>query len=282
MVPVKVNVFISYAPEDRPQLDKLRRWLYPMLDEVNLWYNDPPRKAPELSLPWQILLFWYSPPDFREKYQKVLQARREKAHIYLFLTSYKSLSNKTVESDIDIAARRRIEGDDVVGPFVFPVILSPSRWKEESRLAGFKPMGHGIALSTMKLEEEGYLEITEELSSLIKVLQARLGEAKFYQSRLVSADQGQISAGKKVRPYLGELPEALEFQEIAYFQPPEWLGWSLLLFLFISLIGSLMPTRVLGPARYENVKSANDHGWEYPREHPLAPPKDSIPFPPAD
>jgi hypothetical protein len=282
MVPVKVNIFISSAPEDKPQLDKLRRWLYPMLDEVNVWPKDAPKKPSELSLPWQILLFWYSPPDNREQFKKVVQVQREKAHIYLFLTSYKSLSNKQVEEDIDVAAHRRIEGDDVVGPFVFPVILSPSRWKEESRLAGFKPLAGGVPLSSFKLEETGYLAVTEEVSALIKVLQKRLGEEKFYQSRLAKPDNDTPAVRKRSLPYTGGADESLELQEIAPFQPAEWLGWSILLFLFISLIGSLMPTRVLGPKRYQNVKSADDHGWEYLREHPMMPPKDSIPFPIAD
>lgn len=282
MVPVKVNIFISYVPEDKPQLDKLLRWLYPMRDEVNLWYSNPPSKPPELSLPWQLLLFWYSPPDFREKYFKTLRLQRDKAHIYLFLTSYRSLSSSTIEEDVEVAARRRIDGDDFIGPFIFPIILSPSRWKETSRLAGFTPMAKGIPLSAHKPEEEGYLAVTEEISALLKVLQARLGETKFYQSRAVTADAGQISAGNKPLPYLGESDESLEIQEITPFEPPEWLGWSLLLFLFVSLIGNLMPTRVLGPKRYENAKSADDHGWEYLREHPMVQPKDTIPFPPAD
>lgn len=282
MQPVKVNLFISHAPEDKRYLEKLLSWLYPMQDEVNIWYNRPPPPPPELPLPWQLLLFWYTVPDYRDKYQKILHARREKAHIYLFLTSYKSLSNKYIEGDIDVAAQRRIAGDDVVGPFILPIILSPSRWKEESRLAGFKPLAAGIPLSLFKQEDEGFLTVTEELSALIKVLQARLGEAKFYQSRLVTADPEQIRIGKTTMPYLGESPESLEFQEVTPFQPPEWLGWSLILFIFISVIGSLMPARVLRPSRYENVKSADDHGWEYLRENPLSPPKDTIPFPPAD
>ena len=260
----------------------LLKWLYPMRDEVNLWYNDPPKKAPELPLPWQLLLFWYSPPDFREKYHRALQARREKAHIYLFLTSYKSLSNKTIEEDIDVAANRRIAGDDHTGPFVFPLILSPSRWKEESRLAGFTPMAEGIPLSSFKQKDEGYLTVTEELAELIKLLQIRLGEVKFYQSRVVAADHGQVPTKKRRLPYLGEPDDTLEFHEAAPFQPSEWLGWSLILFIFISVIGGLMPSRVLGPSRYENARSANDHGMEYFREHPMVQPKDSIAFPPAN
>lgn len=281
MKPVKVNIFISYAPEDRKQLDVLLRWLYPMRDEVDLRYKDAPKKPTQLSLPWQILLFWYSPPDLRPQYQRILEAQRAKAHIYLFLTSYKSLSNKEVDSDIEVAVQRRVEGDDVLGPFIYPIILAPCRWKEESRIAGFAPMAAGAALSSFKQVEEGYLMVTDEVAALIKVLQSRLDELKFYKSRLVEGESGQTAA-KRASPYLGDADDSLEFHDIAPFQPPEWLGWSILLFLFISLINYLTPSQVLGAGRYDNIRPANEYGWEYLREHPMVPPKDSLKFPPPD
>ncbi|MBL7826707.1 MAG: hypothetical protein JNJ57_08760 [Saprospiraceae bacterium] len=274
---VKVNVFISHAPEDKPQLEVLLKWLYPMRDEVNLWYGQPPKAPDDLPLPWQILLFWYSPPDQRTKYEDVLKAQRERAHIYLFLTSYKSLSNKTVELDIDRAAHRRIMGDDFTGPFVLPIILSPCRWKETSRLAGYPAMLHGKPVNGYKVTDEAYLSITEEIASLVKLLGARLNEEKHFQKQASAA----LKAGRKTIPHLGEDAESLEFHEIAPFSPPEWLGWAILLFLFVSLINSLMPARVLPPSR-RDIPNANDHGWEYRREHPLTPASDTMAFPPAD
>lgn len=282
MQAVKVNIFISHAPEDRPQLDKLLRWLYPMRDEVNLWYSDPPKRPIPLTLPWQILLFWYIPPDNRPRYRKALKAQLEKSHIYLFLTSYNSLSNRDIEDEIDIAARRRIKGDDLLGPFIYPILLSPSRWKKTSRLAGFEPMAEGKDLASFKQDDAGYLAVTEELSALIKVLQTRLGEAKFHKSRDATVDSDQISNDKRIPPYLGESDGTLAYQEIEPFEPPEWLGWSLLLFLFISFLGSLMPSRVMAPSRYDNIESDNEKSWEYPRENPMMPPRDSIVFPPPE
>jgi hypothetical protein len=280
LVPVKVNIFISYAPEDKKQLEKLLRWFYPMRDEVNLFYKDSPKPPVQLSLPWQILLFWYTAPDLRGKYQRIYEAQREKAHIYLFLTSYKSLSNKQIEDDIEVAARRRIEGDDFMGPFVYPILLSPSRWTEESRLAGFKPLADGIPLSSFKQEEDGYLTVTEEVASMIKDLQNRLGEAKFSAMRKVSPDVSPSRANKQTGPYLGDAEESLNFHDIEPFEPPEWLGWSILLFIFISFINYMLPDRPAGAGRYENVKNEKDFGWEYMREHPIVPVKDSVKFPP--
>lgn len=279
MTPVKVNIFISYSPEDKPQLNKLLKWLYPMRDEVNIRYNNPPAAPEQLSLPWQLLLFWYSPPDFRDKYRRFLHAQREKAHIYLFLTSYKSLSNKIIEDDIDVAVNRRIAGDNFYGPFVYPVILSPSRWKETSRLAAFKPLAKGTPLSTLKHEDEGYLDITEEIAELVKLLQSRLGEEKFYQGRNVAIEAGMAPSRQRAIPYLGESDEKMEFNSAPSFNPPEWLGWSILLFLFITVINALLPARVLRPSRYDSVKSADDHGMEYRREHPYVPTPDTIRIP---
>lgn len=282
MATVKVNVFISYSPEDRPALDKLLKWLYPMRDEVNLWYNRPPRPPEEFSLPWQILLFWYYPPDQRSAYARVLRAQRAHAHIYLFLTSYKSLSDRGVEEDIEIAVTRRGAGDDFLGPFIYPVLLSPSRWQEQSRLAGFKPMNKGKVLSSLKVDDEGYLAITEELSAVIKLLQSRLHETKFYQSRISTpGTEHRIPGGKSLAP-VTETTEPLEFHEIPQFRPPEWLGWSILLFLFISLINSLLPNRIPQRNHYDLLPNARDHGAEYPREHPMVPTSDTIRFPPPE
>jgi len=278
MQPVKVNIFISYDPEDKAQLAELERWLYPMQDEVNIWYYDPPERAPHLPLPWQILLFWYKPNDYREKYQAVHLLRREHAHIYLFLTSYRSLSNPGVESDIETAVIRRIKGDNHTGPFILPILLSPSTWKDTSRLAGFKAMAGEIPLTAFKPVEEGYLTVTEELSALISLLQSRLNETKFYQSRLVASEQRNRQSLDKTQPYLGELEASMTFDMPVAFQPPEWLGWSVLFFLFISFLGAILPASEALKRIYET----DSPGWEFIRENPLMPPKDTLPFPDPD
>lgn len=283
MAAVKVNVFISHAPEDRPALDKLLKWLYPMRDEVNLWYYHPPRPPEEFSLPWQILLFWYHPRDQRSAYARVFRARRNRAHIYLFLASYHALSSNAVEEDIDNAVNRRGAGDDFLGPFIYPILLAPSRWKEESRLAGFKPVNEGKLLSDYKVEEEGYLAVTEELSALIKLVQSRLSEEKFYQSRLSQPDSGARALEARGWPAQSiEAGESLEFHETPKFRPPEWLGWSILLFLFVSVINSLLPDRIPQRSRYDLLPHADDHGVEYPREHPMVPTSDTITIPPPE
>lgn len=58
------NIFISHVPSDKPVLDKLLQWLHPMRDEVNIYFKAPPPPPKQLPLPWQLLLFWYQPPNY--------------------------------------------------------------------------------------------------------------------------------------------------------------------------------------------------------------------------
>jgi hypothetical protein len=276
MTPVKVNIYISCAKEDTRQLQKLLRWLYPMRDEVNLWYKAPPPPPEPLPLPWQILLFWYNPPDPRGLYERVLQAQRERAHIYLFLTSYKSLSDAGIEEEITLAVNRRIEGDEL-NPLIFPVVLSPSRWQEESRLAQYKPLGTGKPLEPSKDEEAGYMAVVNQLAKVIKILRPLLNEEKYYQNRPLPTGTPAPARRKNALPYLGESDELLDFQAPNRLSPPEWLGWSLIALILVSVASSLRPAMPLTDTlRYLNIQNADDHGPEYRREFPLMPPADSV------
>ena len=280
---VKVNIFISYAPEDKPQLQVLLKWLYPMRDEVNIWYNQPPPAPEPLPLPWQILLFWYKQPDFRPRYARILQKRRERAHIYIFLSSYKSLINKSVDQDIDVAAHRRINGDDFSGPFLFNIILSPCRWRETSRLAAYDPMLNGKSVAEHKNPDEAWLSITESVAALAKLLYLRLNEEKFYSGRRIEASVNETAVSRRPAPYLGEDAELHEFRYVTPFKPHEYWGWVILFFLFLSAMIGLLPER-------KQVKRKPQYGpfreyqSEYPRP-PVVPPdnsRDSFNFPTPD
>jgi len=194
MTPVKVNIYLSYSPADRKSADTLREWLYPMRDEVNLfpWPPEQPKKPDELALSWKLLigiwqelltLPWNRPEDEATKYAKAVDIQRQNAHIYIFLTSFKSLSNKQVEHEIMLAAKRRIECSwrEECAPLVMPILLSPSLWKESSRLAQFVPLANGTPISKFPQMEDGYLTITEEISAHVKRLQRNLNEERFYQ-----------------------------------------------------------------------------------------------------
>ncbi|MFM8486728.1 MAG: hypothetical protein ACKOCH_10350, partial [Bacteroidota bacterium] len=86
------------------------------------------------------------------------------------------MSNKSVDEDIDVAAHRRINGDDFAGPFLFHVILSPCRWKETSRLAAYDPVLNGKSVTEHKNPDEAWLGITESVAALAKLLYLRLNE----------------------------------------------------------------------------------------------------------
>ena len=262
----KVNIYISLTAEDRQYLAKLLRWLQPMRDEVNIWYLSPPKAVEPLSFPWQILLFWYTPPNPLAYYARTLQSQFESAHIYLFLVSHRSLTDARVGEEITGAVNRHVEhGDRYVR--IFPVVVSPSHWKNHSRLARFKTLGPKKALNQVQPEEEGYLELTEQLSKEIKVLQRNLDELKYARAQPSESPQAWP-------PLLGEaktypIPDAVS--------PPEWLGWVILLALVLSVWYSLSPSLPSMPARRYRHIDYEQKPPEYRREHPMMPPPDETP-----
>lgn len=289
MTPVKLNVYVSYAPDDRKAAVELYDFLRPMRDEVNIWFKGSPArpalpmKAPALPLPWQILLPWYSPPNPQKIFEETKdKLRRENAHIYLFLTSYKSLNDNRVNDDITLAANRRVEGD-WLSPDIRPVILAPSLWKEKSRLAGFKPIGPKKTLTEIKPIEEGLYEIATQLSKTIKDMQRDLDEAKFLSARAATADAPALSSGKMAEPYLGSSDKIFDFTPPAQVNLPEWLGWTII-FVLVLLVGTELRDEMprVSVGRYENATPVNAWQPEFRREYPLMPPKDGKPFPPPE
>lgn len=285
MPTVKVNIFISHAPADKPAADKLLEWLYPMRDEVNVWHYDPPQRVEELSLPWRLLLPWYRPVDPRDLYAEAIKIRRENAHIYLFLTSHRSLANKQVDEDIILAVSRRVDcAWDDLAPLVLPVLLSASRWKESSRLARFEPLAKGIPLNKFSKPEDGYLMVTEQIAALVKVIQVRLNESHFYQYQVANSEYGVQPDSKTILPYLGENPDQFIFNPPAPFRPSEWIGWSVIALILILTAGSFRKNHPAVSSLHLKARPANDYEIEYPRRTPMNPPSDSgeFVFPPVE
>lgn len=286
MTPVKVNIFISHAPEDKPAADRLVEWLYPMRDEVNVWHNDPPRGPNPLSLSWRLLLPWYKEVDLRVLYTETLKKRKENAHIYVFLTSFKSLASPGVEDDITMAISRRVDCMwEGLAPLVLPVLLSPCRWKEESRLCEFKPMADGIPLSHYPNPGDGYLKITEQLAELVKVIQFRLNEAKYYLQHTDHTNETLApTAMTHGLPYLGENPAMFEFKSPPVFNPPDWAGWTLIGLLFTLTMAGFGGRDRAVENLHLKYSIDKEYREPYRRQVPLSPPPDSmkIVLPPAE
>lgn len=281
MTPVKLNVYISYTGADRKAVETLRDWLYPMRDEVNVWFNDPPKAPKPLPLPWELIasvLPVFRPRDYRKEYAKVDRRRKERAHIYLFMTSYTSLNDGQVDNDITLAVDRRIEGD-MLSPQIYPVILAPSMWKDRSRLARFEPIGPKKSLSEFKPADEGYLAITQQLSKVITDMQRSLDEAKYAQSRLKSQSAEALPAG--TGPYLGDEDDLLEFRAPAQMNPPEWLGWMIIFFLFLSVARGLQGDKP-EPTISSHIQNAKTWQPEYERKHPPVQPRVDVPMRPVE
>jgi hypothetical protein len=280
MEPVKINLYISYTPEDKPYLEKLLSWLYPMRDEVNIFFNSPPPGAEPLALPWQLLLFWYRLPDARRSYKHILKHQLERAHIYLFLTSYKSLASRVVEDEITTAVNRHIQlGDRYLR--IFPVIVAPCRWQEKSRLGRYKPIGPKKPLSAMSPQEDGFLQLTDQLALVIQELKRNLDEWKY--GATTGSGKALGSGNYKVQPDVGEDIATLLAEPEPEFRPPEWLGWVILIGLVVLTMGSLgrkLPTS--RDLRFRNAEPAEKRPPEYHRENPMVPPPKDMPLPPED
>lgn len=270
MTPVKINIYISYTEDDIGVLGKLMHWLYPLRDEINVWFRNPPKPAPPLPAPWNILFFWYDPPDLVGQYSRTLQAQLERAHIYLFLTNYKALTDRRVDAEIEVAVSRRVNGEHEWNPLIFPVITSPCQWKAHSRLTGYKPIGPAKSFAETKPEDEAYVQLVEQLTQVIRSIQTPLNEAKFALAKM-SPEQRRLV---KPNPYINDEPALTTFRPPKLSYPPEWLGWAIVLLLAIMGIGSVVRQnpRIIR-TKYEGAEQQEVRPEEYRRENPLMPPE---------
>lgn len=173
-------------------LDKLLKALYPLEKQyyLRIWYNTPVNAQIILDGPWRFVPFaQLLTRGWRRKGSIINpdQADRiAKAHIYLFLTSYKSLGVSWIEElEIIPAVRRHIQyGARFVR--IFPILLAPSLHKEKSRLSGFPILGPPVTIAKYPLEDEAWLEVCNQLETHIKQIQTNLIES----AAIVEANTG--------------------------------------------------------------------------------------------
>lgn len=272
MTPVKINIYISYTDNDKAVIGKLMQWLYPMRDEINIWFRNPPQPLPPLSLPWKLLFFWYEPPDITGLYSKVLKAQMERAHIYLFLTNVRALTDRRVDAEIELAVNRRIQGAHEWNPHIYPVITSPCLWKTQSRLAAYKPLGPNKSLAEVKPEDEAYMVLTEQLTRVIRSIQTPLNEAKYALAKLTPEERRMV----KPNPYIDDAPQLTTFRPPSVSYPPEWLGWTIILIIFLSIAAAIYRENPkIIRIKHEGAEQESVRPVEYRRENPLMPPPDS-------
>jgi hypothetical protein len=276
-----LNLYISHAPEDRPQLIKLLRWLRPLEQQYQLkvWYNQPLPPPQPMPLSWRLLLFWFTPPGQQwYPWHPAIDSRVAKAHIFLFLTSYKSLSTPWIdEREIAPAVQRYTR----LGPSrvrIFPVILSPSLWQQQSRLSAFHPLGPERPLSAYATEEEAYLVLMEQLEMVVQELQRNQAERQFLTGRPVETEQ------QADHPDEAFLPEGDDFsshdpgqQRSPEFPLPGWVGWTLILLIAALTFSSVFPFLPVKKYRPRQAEPELLPEPEYPRENPIYPPPTEVP-----
>lgn len=249
-----LRIYISYAPADKPYLDTLLKWLQPLKEKyfLRIWHNPAPRYASDLPYQWDDML-----------------DNLENAHIYLFLTSYHSLSAAHIgQEEIPRAVERHIKyGDDLVR--VYPVLLSPSQWKKHSGLASYKPLGPPKTLAELKPDENGYLALIEQLEEIVDTLRRnwmeehrRLGLPLDEFSKPV-LPSGEGASGLK--PIPGWVSVALLF--VIFYLITTWYFSGCAPRMYFMYTPEYMPYQPL-PERFL-------------RENPLLEPLD-VPFPPPD
>jgi hypothetical protein len=219
-----LHLYISHTPADAKYALELREWLRPMEEKYHLriWYNHK-EPTPVLAFPWNLLFFWVNPSQYRRlPYHRDLTKEAEKAHIYLFLISQKSITTAWIEQEEVPRAVDRYQrlGNQYIR--IFPVMLSASQWKMQSRLAGFPTLGPpGRALNQVNPREDALNAIAEQLRPVIEELRRNHIE----ENKRLGLP---INTFNQPAPPWDDTP-----LEIVPF--PNWLGWIVLIAILASV-----------------------------------------------
>lgn len=254
-----LRLYISYAPADRPYLDKLLKWLKPLEERyaLQLWYADPAKASLFLyhryHAPGPVLYF---PADWEKMVNRLMQA-----HIYLFLVSHNSLSTPYVEQEeVPRAVDRYIKyGEDFVQ--VLPVLLSPSQWDKHSRLSEFPALSGSLPLTESDSEEEGFHRTVTQLQIIVEKLQRNWMEEKH-----------RLGLGEKE----DGTPELLPAAPAGFKPLPGWVGMAMLMSVFYLVTSFYL--RSCAPRMYHmyvpETVPYQPPPDRYLRENPLTPPED--------
>ncbi len=167
-----LHIYISHAPGDAKHLGTLLEWLKPLQERyfLRIWYNRPPPRAQQLPLPWNLLLFWYSPPQPSAPFRPDPPVELFEGHIYLFLTSHRSLATPHIDQVEIPAATTRYHEHGPAYIRIFPVLVSLlieilfPVWRI------FPTLGPKRSLEESNPKEEGYREVVNQLQPIIETL----------------------------------------------------------------------------------------------------------------
>jgi hypothetical protein len=222
-----------------------------------VWFNHK-EPRPVVPFPWNVLFFWYNPSRLRAgAYHRDMPKEIEQAHIMIFLTSQKSITTGWIEQEEIPRAVERYQKFGQRYVRIFPLLVSPSQWKQHARLAAFEPLAlGGKAINQIEPEEDAWLKIVEALKPVIEELRRNWMEE---HKRL----------GLPTQTFL-EPPPPWEEQAQAVVPLPNWIGYATLAALFWGLSnwyteGCKPKHEPYYPKRYEIED-------EYPRTPYQAPP----------
>ena len=255
--PTLLNIYISHAAADRSYVVQLVEWLKPLQEKYHfrIWY-DHPEPPPVIPFPWNVLFFWYNPAKQRLPYHRDLVVELEQAHIYLFLTSQKSINTPWIEQEEIPRAVDRLQryGNSFIR--IIPVPITASQWKNTSRLATFPSMGPpGRSINQIQPREEAWLQLIEQLRPVIlEIRQNLMEEHKRLGLPLQSFHQAP--------PPWADTPRNVV-------PLPNWIGWTIAALLFWSLFNWFSDQCTPKYKPYWPKKNTPQE--EYQREFPVTP-----------
>lgn len=266
---VLLNIYISHAPADRRYVLQLVEWLKPMQEKYffRIWY-DHPEPPPVVPFPWNVLFFWYSPHRHRLPYHRDLLQEAEQAHIYLFFVSQKSIHTHWIEQEEVPRAVERYQQHGRNYVRIFPVLLSASQWKQESRLAAFPTLGPpGRTINQVQPSEDAWLSLIEQLRPVIVELRQNLMEE---HKRLGLP----LASFNSPPPPWSDTPKQV-------IPLPNWIGWVIMAVIFWSLFNWF--SNQCTPQYKPYWPKRNPPQEEFRRENPVLPtPREELPLRPVD
>lgn len=210
-----LHIYISHAPADRAYVEQFMQWVRPMQARYpfRIWF-DHREPDPIVPWPWNVIFFWYSPRSHKRPYNRNMPNELDKAHVYLFFTSQKSITTPWIESlEIPAAVERYQQmGQKLVR--IYPVLVAGSQWRISSRLAAFKPLGPaGKPISLVKPNEDAWAALMEDLRKVI----IELNNNHIQHNRQLALPTDSFTGNTSPEPWV-DTPEVV-------LPLSNWLGW---------------------------------------------------------
>ncbi len=191
-----LRAYLSYTPADKEYLKALVRWLRPLEQKyaLHVWHAPLPPPGTTAVYPWEEATF-----------------QLEQAHLYLFLTSTKSIRVEHIQKEeIPRALKRQTElGKALVRLYRIPLYGSEST----KALDRIPILGAAYRIDDWKNDRLGYEFLTKAIEEEVRQLLREWQEEAFrtQKSLMASSDVSGPAVPQRLRPIPGWLSAAFLF-----------------------------------------------------------------------